>query len=131
MRRLPKQIYKETAKDFNVKNEIVKDIVNYCYDELRKYIGHEDEPYLLFTGLGFFKIRLSKLKKRIIQANDNVYYNNFSEKPLEIAIYERESENIIRYTNMRAKIMSESERKYNVRKEYYERINKENKKDNK
>ena len=116
MRRLPKQIYKETAKDFNVKNEIVKDIVNYCYDELRDYIGHRGEPYLLFTGLGLFKISLSKLKKRIIQANDNVYYNNFSEKPLEIEIYERESENIIRYTNMRAKIMSESERKYNVRK---------------
>lgn len=97
----PKHIYKKVAEDLNVSEQMLDDLGTFYYKELRQKLSNLEYPFINVTGLGVFRVLITrakksvqKLKQDLEKQNAFTYTGYFNKKNIEKKIEQLEKINV-------------------------------------
>ena len=72
----PNQLIKDTAKDLELSESYVDDVVSFYWAAIRKYMESGEEPLLDVESLGVFYVKRTSLNKQIAKNEEYLKYIN-------------------------------------------------------
>lgn len=125
----PKELIKPTADALNLNEELVNDVVNFYWSEIRKTLCTIPEPKVTLYNLGYFQIKFNCLQEVEDASRSTVKYHENPKSFLGHHLKTEAEKKIIEIESLKKKIQDDGERKKKIKDIRYGRktiINQEN-----
>jgi len=125
---LPKkssEFFKETAEQFDVSEELVKDLISFYWAEIRRLLSSCEVTDVIVEGLGTFRARSWKIEEILLKHRNtiNKYKVNVEEGQkisfYKFAILKEVEENMNRILKLQEMLQIEESKKQSVKQKRY------------